>query len=125
LPAVPGVFMPMLMGFKWNLIALVQGPDALRVLTRGDKTLYIGFVMIASATITAIAWNSLLGDRRDALVLGGLPVRPVAVLGARLAALTIYMFGIGLAMNALASVTFGINLAAHNTFGFALRGMAA
>ncbi len=123
--AVPGFFMPMLMGFKWNLIALVQGPDALRVLTRGDKTLYVGFVMIASATITAIAWNSLLGDRRDALVLGGLPVRPVAVVRARLAALTIYMFGIGVAMNALASVTFGINLAAHNTFGFALRGMAA
>jgi hypothetical protein len=123
--AVPGFFMPMLMGFKWNLIALVQGPDALRLLTRGDKTLYIGFVMIATAAVAAIAWNSLLGDRRDALVLGVLPVRPVAIVAARLGALAIYMFGIGVAMNALASMTFGLNLAAHNTFGFAVRGMIA
>jgi len=123
--AVPGFFMPMLMGFRWNLIALVRGPEALRLLTRGDKTLYIGFVMIATSAITAIAWNSLLGDRRDALVLGVLPVRPLAIVGARLGALALYMLGIGVAMNALASVTFGLNLAAHNTFGFAVRGMIA
>jgi len=123
--AVPGFFAPMMMSNKWNLIALIRGPDALRVLTRGDKALYLGFVMIATATITAIAWNSLLGDRRDALVLGVLPVRPVTIIAARLAALALYMVGIALAMNALASVSFGFGLAAKSTFAFALRGVGA
>ncbi len=123
--AAPGFLLPVMMGFRWQLIALVQGPDVLRVLSRGDKALYVGFVMIATAAITAIAWNSLLGDRRDALVLGVLPVRPVSIVCARLCALAIYMVGIGVAMNALASVTFGMGLANHNTFAFALRGMAA
>ena len=56
--AVPGFFMPLMMGYKWQMIALVHGPEALRLLTRGDKALYIGFVMVATAAVTAIAWNS-------------------------------------------------------------------
>ena len=123
--AVPGFFAPMMMSNKWSLIALVQGPEALRLLTRGDKALSLGFVMIATATITAIAWNSLLGDRRDALVLGVLPVRPITIIGARLTALAIYMVGLALAMNTLASLSFGFGLAAKSTFGFALRGVGA
>lgn len=123
--AVPGMFMPMMMSFHWEMVALVKGPDVLRVLTRGDKALYVGFVMIATAAITAIAWNTLLSDRRDALVLGVLPVRPATVVRARLAALAIYMVGIGVAMNALASISFGLCLAAHNTFAFVMRGIVA
>ena len=123
--AAPGFLLPILMGFRWQLIERIQGPEALRLLSRADKTLYIGFVMIATATIAAIAWNSLLGDRRDALVLGALPVRPRNIVCARLAALTIYMLGIAVAMNALAAVTFGMGLAGHGGFLFAMRIMAA
>jgi hypothetical protein len=123
--AAPGFLLPVLMGFRWQLIERIQGSEALRLLSRADKTLYIGFVMIATATITAIAWNSLLGDRRDALVLGALPVRPRNIVCARLAALTIYMLGIGIAMNTLAAVTFGMGLAGHGTFAFAMRIAAA
>jgi hypothetical protein len=113
------------MGFRWQLIERIQGPEALVLLSRADKTLYIGFVMIATATIAAIAWNSLLGDRRDALVLGALPVRPRAIVCARLVALAIYMLGIGVAMNALASVTFAMGLAGHYGIGYAARVAAA
>src|SRR6266545_1184158 len=123
--AAPGFLMPIMMGFKWQWVSLVNGPAVLRTLSQGDKALYIGFTMIATATVTAIAWNSLLSDRRDALVLGVLPVRPLVIVWGRLGALSIYMFAIGVAMNALSSVTFGFGLAAHNTFGFALRGIVA
>jgi phosphatidylserine synthase len=47
------------------------------VLTRGDKAFYLGYAMVATASITAIAWNSLLTDRRDGLVLGVLMVSNV------------------------------------------------
>jgi hypothetical protein len=123
--AAPGFLLPVMMGFRWQLIERIHGSEALALLSRADKTLYIGFVMIATAALTAIAWNSLLGDRRDALVLGVLPVRPVSIVGARLCALAVYMVGIGVAMNALASITFGMGLAGHKTFGFAVHIMIA
>jgi hypothetical protein len=123
--AVPGLFMPMTMAFTWQLVAMVKGPEALRILTRGDKAFYLGFVIIATASVTAIAWNSLLADRRDGLVLGVLPVRPVVIIAARLGALSLYVTLVGVAMNALASLSFGLFLASGSTFAFAMRGAAA
>jgi hypothetical protein len=123
--AVPGLFMPMTMAFTWQLVAMVKGPEALRILARGDKAFYLGFALIATASITAIAWNSLLADRRDGLVLGVLPVRPLVIVAARLGALTLYMTLVGVAMNALASLSFGLFLASGSTLGFAVRGAAA
>ena len=123
--AVPGLFMPMTMAWTWQLIARFQGPEALRVLARGDKAFYVGFAMMATAAITVIAWNSLLADRRDGLVLGVLPVRPIVVVLARLSALTAYMMLVGVAMNAFASLSFGLFLGSGTTFAFVLRGIAA
>jgi hypothetical protein len=123
--AVPGLFMPMTMALSWQLVAMMKGPEALRVLTRGDKAFYLGFVMIATASITAIAWNSLLADRRDGLVLGVLPVRPLVIVAARLGALSLYVTLVGVAMNTLASLSFGLFLASGSTMAFAARGAVA
>ena len=123
--AVPGFFMPMTMAFTWQLVAMTQGPEALRVLTRGDKAFYLGYAMVATASITAIAWNSLLTDRRDGLVLGVLPVRPLVIVAARLAALSLYMLLVGVAMNAIASLSFALFLASGSTFTFMARGAVA
>ena len=123
--AVPGFFMPMTMAFSWQLLAMIKGPEVLREMTRGDKAFYLGFVMVATASITAIAWNSLLTDRRDGLVLGVLPVRPGVIVAARLLALALYIVLVAVAMNAVASVSFGLFLAAGSTFPFMIRGIAA
>ncbi len=109
--AVPGVFLPMSMGFVWQLIALKHGPEAVRIATRGDKAFYLGFTMIATASVATIAWTSLLADRRDGLVLGVLPVRPIVVVVARLGALASYVGLLAVGMNLLASVSFGVGLA--------------
>ena len=53
--AVPGLFMPMTMAHTWHFVVLLQGTDALRELTRGDKAFYLGFAMVATAAVTAIA----------------------------------------------------------------------
>lgn len=123
--AVPGFFMPMTMAFTWQLAALIHGPAILRETTRGDKAFYLGFVMVATAAVAAIAWNSLLTDRRDGLVLGVLPVRPRAIVVSRLLALALYMLLVGVAMNAVASVSFGMFLAVGSSFGFMFKGIAA
>ena len=141
--AVPGFALPLLLasasapipaesgfgtdpaGWGWSMIAHYQGPEALRLISRPDKVFYLGFAMIASAIVSLITWNTLLLDRRDRIVLGPLPLPAAAVVLAKLAALLGYIGLVALAMHALASVAFGVALAANNTIIFAFRGIAA
>jgi putative ABC transport system permease protein len=140
--AAPGFLLPILIAFGWaggsapaawatpenwgwSMVARHQGLEALRALSLTDKTLYLGFVMTATGGLAALVWTSLLPDRRDALVLGALPVRPATVVLARLAALTSYVAIVAVGMNLLASLSFGVLLAAGNTFEFAMSGIAA
>ena len=112
-------------GWGWSMIARYQGPEVLRAISRADKTFYLGFAMIASGILSVITWNTLLTDKRDRLVLGALPVRPITLVAGKLIALSAYVALVALAMHALASVAFGFALAANTSFGFALRGIAA
>ena len=123
--AVPGFLMPLTVAFGWDLIARIRGVEVLREISRGDKAFYLGFAMTAAAAITAVAWHTLLVDRRDGLILGALPVRPVVIVGAKLAALAAYVGMVAVAMHSLASLSFGMFLASRNTFGFAFRNIAA
>ena len=118
---VPGLFMPFVRSFDWEMIARFQGTAALQVLSRGDKAFYIGFAMIASALIGAIAWSSLLMDRLDGLILGALPVRPAVVVRAKLAALGVYILLIAVGMHTLSALAFGTLLSNHGTLAFVAR----
>src|SRR3970282_831827 len=53
----PGIFMPVMMMFEWDLIARFRGYEVLQVHTRGDKALYLGFTMVATGLVSAIAWS--------------------------------------------------------------------
>jgi predicted permease len=116
---------PGVAGWGWSMIARQLGPDALRLASLNDKTLYLGVAIVASAIISALTWNSLLPDRRDALVLGALPVRGRTIVLARLAALTMFVAVVALAMHALASVSFAVFLSPGSGVGFFLRNVAA
>jgi predicted permease len=140
--SAPGALIPFLLGqgsgtaplvhgalpssaWGWAMVARFQGVDALRALSFTDKTFYLGCAVAASALLTVVVWTRVLPDRRDALVLGPLPVRPATVVVSRLAALAAYVGATAVAMHALASIVFGVELAAGNTVVFALRGIVA
>lgn len=123
--AIPGLFLPWMLAFDWQLIAMVKGPLALREASQGGKVFYLGFAMAASGLLTTIAWNSLLPDRRDTLILGALPVTPAAVVAAKLAALAGYILLIALSMHSAASVFYGLILSTKSDGLFALRGILA
>ena len=105
--AVPGLFIPWIMAFEWQLLARMDGAEALRIASRAEKTFYLGFTMIASGVLTAIAWSSLLPDRRDTLILGALPVQPRTVVAAKLLALAAYVGLVAVAMHAAGSIFWG------------------
>jgi len=66
-----------------------------------DQDLLIASTMATAGLFTVLAWNNVLPDRRDCLVLGPLPVRPRTVFLAKLAAL---------------ATVLGVAVAAVNTF---------
>jgi hypothetical protein len=98
---------------RYRVIVLLHGPEALRLLSRPDKTMFIVLGMMAAAMISALVWSSLMLERRDGLILGTLPVRGRGVVLAKLAALAIYVFGIAASMHTVSSVFYGLALADH------------
>ena len=123
---IPGALTPFMMSFTWQLIGRYQGVSALRILSRADKDLYLGFTIIATMAVTALTWSTLLIDGRDAVVLGSLPVRPRTVVLAKLAALMVYVGALGVAMHTLSAITWGVCLddGAGASFGLVFRGIA-
>ena len=70
------------------------------------KLYFIGYSMAAVGLVTVLAWDALFPDRRDAMVLGGLPVRPRTVALSKLAALVAFVGGFAVVVNAPATVVF-------------------
>jgi hypothetical protein len=123
--AAPGACMSVWMSARWEFIARYSGADVLRTVSAADKVLYLGFTMIGTAIVTVLAWQSLMVDRRDAIVLGALPVSHRVIIRAKLLALASYIGVIVLAMHLLSAVGFGVFLAATRESAFAARGVVA
>ena len=123
--AMPGIMIPVLMSFDWTLLAMVHGYDGVRALAMGEKAFYLGVSMLSAGGLTAIAWTSLLPDRRDTLILGAMPVAPSIVVAAKLAALAAYV-GVIAAGTHLAGTLFWASLLGNNApFTFLLRSFPA
>ena len=123
--AVPGTFVPFLMMFNWEGYALMHGAGGLAIAARGAKVFYIGYAMVASGLISAITWSSLLLDTRDALVVGPLPVPGGLIVRAKLTALCVYIVMVAVITHALASMSYGLLLAARGTLAWAVSGAIA
>jgi hypothetical protein len=123
--APPGVFMPILMGMNYQVMVIQGGSALLRHLSWADKVFYLGLGMVATGAISVIVWNALLVDRRDALVLGALPVGPATVVRSKLLALSAYVGLLMAGMHAGASIAFGVILGNWNSAAFMARNIVA
>ena len=89
------------------------------------KLYFIGYSMAAVGLVTVLTWDALFPDRRDAMVLGGLPVRPRTVAFSKLAALVAFVGGFTLVVNAPATVVFSFVAGGYLPFETFLRYPAA
>ncbi len=64
--------------------------------------------MVTTGLITVFIWDTLVFDKRDAMVLGPLPVRGTTVVFAKLAALATFLVGAALAVNVTSGVPFAL-----------------
>lgn len=71
----------------------VLGADVMEMASWFDKALLITLAMFNAGVVTLLTWEALLVDRRDAHVLGSLPVAPSTVVAAKgLALLRLFGF---------------------------------
>jgi hypothetical protein len=74
-----------------NTFGLATASAELRAwVALGDQTLLVSLIMAVTGLFTVIGWDALLPDRRDAHILGGLPLGRKVMLGAKLYAALVY-----------------------------------
>ena len=77
LVAIPGVMMSGMQMFAWAHLRATACRLAIAVQDRAlmmSQAFHIEFVMLVAGLVTMLVWSSLTPDRRDAQVLGPLPV---------------------------------------------------
>ena len=72
------------------------------------KLHFIGYSMAAVGLVTVLVLDALFPDRRDAMVLGGLPIRARTVALSKLAALVAFVGGFAIVVNAPAALLFSL-----------------
>ena len=107
--AAPGFLLPFANLYRWSRLAS-EGGAVLAYGSLSDKTVYLCIAMAAAMLLTAVVWQALLVDRRDAIVLGSFPVRPRTIIASKILALLLYIGIVAAGMNVIASLAYGMLL---------------
>ena len=113
-PAVFALFLSLSYG-SW----MTDEELALRAVPQ--KLYFIGYSMAAVGFVTVLVWDKLFPDRRDAMVLGSLPIRTRTVVFARLAALVAVVAGFTVVVNLPGTVLFSLVAGSYLPFEAFLR----
>ena len=108
--ATPGLLLPFANIFRWTIL-MGAGPEVFHREIIADKVIYLSFSMGGLMLLTAVVWQALLVDRRDAIVLGSFPVRARVIVAAKIGALLAYVGIIGGGMHVVGSFAYGVLLA--------------
>src|SRR6185295_8506787 len=89
----PALLLPLQFGGAFEFAAMRYAtrppgfPGLLEPLIQLIATIFLAYSTVTTGVIGALAWNALVFDHRDAMVLGPLPLKGATVVGAKLAAL--------------------------------------
>lgn len=119
--ATPGIFMPLRMYFRWAAAAAMGGRFELHRTLLFDKSIYLGLTTVGIALLGAMVWHTLIVERRDALILGVLPVRGRTIIAAKLAAMAAYIGLISFGMHAVSALLYGFGLSSIESWSLLLR----
>jgi hypothetical protein len=70
--------------------------------------LFVAYSMITTGLLTVFIWDALVFDKRDAMVLGPLPLNGRTIVGAKLAALATFLVGTALVVNVTSGLPFAL-----------------
>jgi hypothetical protein len=98
-----------------------RSPQLIEPFIRLNASLFITYGIVAMGVIAAFTWDALGFDRRDAMVLGPLPVRGSTVITAKLAALGALLLAGAAAVNVMTAFPFAMVASNHTGAVAALR----
>lgn len=108
---VPGLFLMMRTMSGYEVMVKVARakdmPQIVEVFLAQMAVLFVSYSMISTGLLTVFIWDALVFDKRDAMVLGPLPLHGRMVVGAKLAALATFLLGTALAVNVVSGVSYG------------------
>ena len=108
----PGVFTMMRSLGSFEILRLVAEarnmPQLVDTRLAQMAVIFVAYSMVTTGLITVFIWDTLVFDKRDAMVLGPLPVSGTTVVFAKLAALATFLIGTALAVNVTSGVPFGL-----------------
>jgi hypothetical protein len=108
---MPGLFLMMKTMSGYEMMVMVarhrNTPHLIEVFLAQMAVLFVSYSMISIGLLTVFIWDTLVFDKRDAMVLGPLPLRGSTIVGAKLAALATFLVGTALAVNVISGVSFG------------------
>jgi hypothetical protein len=108
--AAPGLLLTFYRQFNWDRLARYRGEDALHLAARFDTSTYLALTFAAIGIVAAARWQSLMVDRRDALVLGVMPVAARTIVASKLVALAGYTLLLSVGMHLGSSLLYGLSL---------------
>jgi hypothetical protein len=113
----PGLFL-MVETFPAFELTVRFRPERVEDFLAGLAFVFVTYSFVAIGVLAAFVWDALAFDRRDAMVLGPLPLDGRTVVAAKLAALGLLLLGASGAVSLVSAVPFGLITA--NRFGLAV-----
>jgi hypothetical protein len=117
LMASPGLIFPARFAAKY--VALEHSPNALAHAMLFDRLVFITMTMTAAGLVALVIWDGVFPDRRDARILGVLPVPGHVLIAARLLALAavaaIMVTGVNIAPSLMYGLVLGMYGGAANS----------
>lgn len=114
----PGLFLMMNTMSGYELLVKIakakNTPQIVETFLAQMAVLFVSYSMISTGLLTVFIWDTLVFDKRDAMVLGPLPLRGSTIVAAKLAALATFLIGAALAVNVISGVSFGVVTGAVN-----------
>jgi hypothetical protein len=120
----PALLMPIQMATTFETAALVF-PALLEPLTQLVATVFITYSIVTIGVIAAVMWDSLGFERRDAMVLGVLPLRSSTVIAAKLTAMGLLLMLVAFSVNVVTGVSFSMVAGNHKGIGAVVRHFVA
>src|SRR3989441_2679298 len=109
----PGLLLPILLSGRFEFAA-IRFPAMLEPLIRLMASLFITYGIVSMGVIAAFTWDALGFDRRDAMVLGPLPVSGATVISAKLSALAVLLLSGAAVVNLMTAGPLAL-VASHHT----------
>jgi hypothetical protein len=106
----PGLYLMMKTMPDYEMLLLVAKaknmPQWIETRLAQLAVIFVVYSMVTTGLLTAFIWDALVFDKRDAMVLGPLPIRGRTIVAAKLAALATFLLGAAVAVNVLSGVPF-------------------